>query len=86
MTDLPRHVAIIMDGNGRYAEERGQKRLEGHRAGAKTVREITTYARELGIRYLTLYAFSSENWARPGDERVPWASASARACCCWRPA
>lgn len=68
MTELPRHVAIIMDGNGRYAEERGQARLEGHRAGAKAVREITTYARELGIPYLTLYAFSTENWARPGEE------------------
>ncbi len=66
--ELPRHVAIIMDGNGRFAEERGQKRLEGHRAGARSVREITTYARELGVRYLTLYAFSTENWARPGDE------------------
>jgi undecaprenyl diphosphate synthase len=64
----PRHVAIIMDGNGRWAEERGLPRLEGHRAGAKVVREITTYCRELGVRYLTLYAFSSENWGRPGTE------------------
>ncbi len=64
----PQHVAIIMDGNGRWAQERGQARLEGHRAGAKTVREIVTYCRELGVRYLTLYAFSSENWGRPGDE------------------
>jgi undecaprenyl diphosphate synthase len=67
-TTPPRHVAIIMDGNGRWAQERGQPRLEGHRAGAKTVREIVTYCRELGVRYLTLYAFSSENWGRPGDE------------------
>ncbi len=64
----PRHVAIIMDGNGRWAQERGLPRLEGHRAGAKTVRDITTYCRELGVRYLTLYAFSSENWGRPEAE------------------
>ena len=68
MTRPPTHVAIIMDGNGRWAQERGHARLEGHRAGAKTVREIVTHARELGVRYLTLYAFSSENWGRPGDE------------------
>jgi undecaprenyl diphosphate synthase len=65
---LPRHVAIIMDGNGRWAEEQGLPRLEGHKAGAKSVRDITTYARERGIRYLTLYAFSSENWGRPDGE------------------
>lgn len=65
---LPRHVAIIMDGNGRWAQEQGMPRLEGHRAGARTVRDITTYCRELGVRYLTLYAFSSENWGRPEDE------------------
>ncbi len=65
---LPRHVAIIMDGNGRWAEERGLPRLEGHRQGAKSVRDIVTYAREIGIRYLTLFAFSSENWGRPADE------------------
>ncbi|MFZ9886262.1 MAG: isoprenyl transferase [Myxococcota bacterium] len=64
----PRHIAIIMDGNGRWAEDRRLPRLEGHRAGARTVRDITTYARELGVRYLTLYAFSSENWGRPGHE------------------
>jgi len=57
-----------MDGNGRWAEEQGEPRLFGHRAGAKTVRDITTYARELGIEYLTLYAFSSENWSRPDGE------------------
>jgi undecaprenyl diphosphate synthase len=68
MNALPRHIAIIMDGNGRWAEERGQPRIEGHRAGAKSVRDITTYCRELGVRYLTLYAFSSENWGRPADE------------------
>jgi undecaprenyl diphosphate synthase len=65
---LPTHVAIIMDGNGRWARERGEERIVGHRAGAKAVRDITTYARELGIRYLTLYAFSSENWGRPDGE------------------
>ncbi len=65
---IPRHVAIIMDGNGRWAQERGLARLEGHRAGAKTVADITTYCRELGVKYLTLYAFSSENWARPAPE------------------
>jgi undecaprenyl diphosphate synthase len=66
--DPPRHIAIIMDGNGRWAQERGLERLEGHRAGAKTVRDITTYCREIGVRYLTLYAFSSENWGRPETE------------------
>jgi undecaprenyl diphosphate synthase len=64
----PRHIAIIMDGNGRWAQEQGMPRLEGHRAGAKVVRDITTYCRELGVRYLTLYAFSTENWGRPEDE------------------
>ena len=64
----PRHIAIIMDGNGRWALERGLARIEGHREGAKAVREIVTYARELGVRYLTLYAFSSENWGRPSTE------------------
>ena len=64
----PKHVAIIMDGNGRWAEDRGLDRIEGHKAGAKTVRDITTYCRELGVRYLTLYAFSTENWGRPDLE------------------
>lgn len=59
------HVAVIMDGNGRWAEERGLPRLEGHRRGAKVVRDITTYARELGLGYLTLYSFSRQNWRRP---------------------
>ncbi|MEW5848523.1 MAG: isoprenyl transferase [Myxococcota bacterium] len=65
---LPAHVAIIMDGNGRWAQQRGALRLVGHREGARSVRRITTYAREIGIRYLTLYAFSSENWQRPEPE------------------
>ncbi len=66
--NLPAHVAIIMDGNGRWAKAQGGERLIGHKAGAKTVRDIVTYCRELGIRYLTLYAFSSENWGRPTNE------------------
>lgn len=65
---LPRHVGIIMDGNGRWAELRGRPRLDGHRAGAESVRDITRWSRELGLEALTLYAFSSQNWARPVDE------------------
>jgi len=65
---LPRHVAVIMDGNGRWAERRGLDRTEGHRAGVEAVRATTRAARELGIRWLTLYAFSSENWSRPKAE------------------
>ena len=62
---LPRHVAIIMDGNGRWAKQRGLPRIEGHRAGAESVREVVRVCGELGIEYLTLYAFSIENWNRP---------------------
>jgi undecaprenyl diphosphate synthase len=65
---LPRHVAIIMDGNGRWAEARGLPRVAGHREGSESVREVTRAARRIGIEALTLYAFSSENWARPEDE------------------
>ena len=65
---LPRHVGIIMDGNGRWAQRHGLPRLEGHRVGADSVRDITRAARELGIEALTLYAFSSQNWQRPIDE------------------
>ncbi len=65
---VPRHVAIIMDGNGRWAAKRGLPRLAGHRAGAKAVREVIGSAIELGIRYLTIYSFSSENWSRSSDE------------------
>ncbi|NOR23218.1 MAG: isoprenyl transferase [Desulforhopalus sp.] len=65
---LPRHVAIIMDGNGRWAQKRRQPRLFGHRAGAESVRNIVETCREIGIEYLTLYAFSSENWRRPVQE------------------
>ncbi len=65
---IPLHVAIIMDGNGRWALERGLPRVAGHREGVKAARAVVRAARELGIRYLTLYAFSSENWSRPVDE------------------
>ena len=65
---LPRHVAIVMDGNGRWAHGRGLARSEGHRRGKDSVRAVVEAARELGIPYLTLFAFSSENWARPGAE------------------
>ena len=65
---IPRHVAIIMDGNGRWAKERGLPRREGHRAGAESIREVMEACRELHVDYLTLYAFSSENWSRPEDE------------------
>jgi undecaprenyl diphosphate synthase len=65
---VPRHVAIIMDGNGRWANQRGLARLEGHEAGTENIRRITHAAGELGIRYLTLWAFSAENWRRPKEE------------------
>ncbi|WP_428027099.1 di-trans,poly-cis-decaprenylcistransferase [Arcobacter sp.] len=65
MSNLPQHVAMIMDGNGRWAKEQGLKRTAGHEEGAKVVRDITTHANNLGIKYLTLYAFSTENWSRP---------------------
>ncbi len=60
-----RHVGIIMDGNGRWAQQRGLPRLDGHKAGAESVRDITRFAREHGLEALTLYAFSAQNWARP---------------------
>lgn len=65
---LPVHVAIIMDGNGRWAKKRFMNRITGHETGSQTVRTIVSAARELGIQYLTLYAFSTENWARPKSE------------------
>jgi undecaprenyl diphosphate synthase len=65
---LPRHVAIIMDGNGRWAQRRGLARVEGHRQGAQSVRKVVRAAREVGLRALTLYAFSAQNWARPPEE------------------
>ncbi|NNC88609.1 MAG: isoprenyl transferase [Akkermansiaceae bacterium] len=67
-SDIPKHVAVIMDGNGRWARARGLPRREGHRAGAESVREAVEACKELGIGYLTLYAFSSENWNRPRQE------------------
>jgi undecaprenyl diphosphate synthase len=66
--NVPQHVAIIMDGNGRWATQRGLPRIEGHRRGVETVRTTTFAARDLGVRMLTLYAFSIENWKRPEDE------------------
>src|ERR1700679_174514 len=68
LASLPRHVAIIMDGNGRWAKQRHLPRVEGHRMGAESVRAIIRAAGEVGIKYLTLYAFSVENWNRPKDE------------------
>ena len=65
---LPRHVAIIMDGNGRWAKQRGLPRTAGHAAGAENFRAIATYCKEIGLEYLTVYAFSTENWKRPADE------------------
>lgn len=65
---LPQHIAIIMDGNGRWATSRGLVRLAGHRAGVKNLREILETIKELGIRYLTVFAFSTENWKRPNEE------------------
>ncbi len=65
---IPNHVAIIMDGNGRWAKKRGLPRTIGHRAGVETIREIVKTSSNLGIKYLTLYAFSTENWKRPKDE------------------
>ena len=67
-TKLPRHVAIIMDGNGRWAKERGQDRVYGHHEGVLSVRDIVNASAEVGIEYLTLYAFSAENWNRPKAE------------------
>jgi undecaprenyl diphosphate synthase len=65
---LPRHVAVIMDGNGRWAQRRGLSRIDGHRKGALSVREVVRAAREAGVRALTLYAFSAQNWNRPPEE------------------
>ena len=68
MNNLPLHIGIIMDGNGRWAKKRGLPRSAGHRMGAKVLEQITRDAGHLGIRYLTVYAFSTENWKRPQDE------------------
>ncbi len=68
VANMPQHVAVIMDGNGRWAKQRGLPRVEGHRNGVESVRAIVRSAGEVGIKYLTLYAFSVENWNRPKDE------------------
>ena len=66
--NIPQHIAIIMDGNGRWANERGKERSYGHQAGVEAVRRITSECTRLGVKYLTLYTFSTENWGRPADE------------------
>ena len=68
MSRLPRHIAIIMDGNGRWAKMRGLPRTAGHKVGAETFRRIARHCKKLGIQYLTVYAFSTENWKRPKEE------------------
>ncbi len=68
MTRIPEHIAIIMDGNGRWAMERGKERSVGHQAGVEAVRRITSECTRLGVKFLTLYTFSTENWNRPADE------------------
>ncbi len=68
MNRIPQHIAIIMDGNGRWASERGKQRSYGHQAGVDAVRTITSECTRLGVKYLTLYTFSTENWNRPADE------------------
>ena len=68
MNRIPQHIAIIMDGNGRWAMERGKERTYGHQAGVEAVRRITTECSNLGVKFLTLYTFSTENWSRPSDE------------------
>ncbi len=68
LAKLPKHVAIIMDGNGRWAKNKGEHRMFGHQHGVKSVRDCTEAAAELGIKFLTLYAFSTENWSRPKEE------------------
>ena len=65
---VPRHIAIILDGNGRWAKKRGLPRTAGHAVGAETFRKIATYCKDIGVQYLTVYAFSTENWRRPQEE------------------
>ena len=65
---LPRHIGIIMDGNGRWAKKRGLPRSAGHKAGAESLKKIITEANNLGVEYITVYAFSTENWKRPKEE------------------
>ena len=66
--NVPGHIAIILDGNGRWAKKRGLPRTAGHAAGSETFRKIATYCKNIGVKYLTVYAFSTENWSRPEDE------------------
>ena len=66
--NIPNHIAIIMDGNGRWASQNNNKRIYGHRNGVETVKKITEYCVKLGVKYLTLYTFSNENWFRPKTE------------------
>lgn len=68
LSNIPKHIAIIMDGNGRWAKKRGLPRTFGHRAGVETIKELVKECGRLGVKYLTLYAFSTENWKRPSDE------------------
>ena len=68
MSAVPRHIAIILDGNGRWAKKRGLPRTAGHAAGSEQFRKIATYCKNIGVEYLTVYAFSTENWSRPEDE------------------
>ncbi len=68
LSNIPEHIAIIMDGNGRWAKEKGEHRIFGHSSGVESVREALTAASEIGVKYLTLYAFSTENWSRPQEE------------------
>lgn len=77
-TRIPAHIAIIMDGNGRWAKQRGLVRSLGHQAGAETVHVIAEEASNLGVKYLTLYTFSTENWNRPADEVAALMSLSDR--------
>ena len=68
LNNIPKHIAIIMDGNGRWAKERGMMRVKGHNAGLESLREIVKHSDALGVKYLTVYAFSTENWKRPTEE------------------
>lgn len=65
---MPQHIAVIMDGNGRWAKKRGMPRTAGHKVGAETFRSIATYCKDIGVKYFTVYAFSTENWKRPAEE------------------
>lgn len=67
-TEIPKHIAIIMDGNGRWAKEKNKPRVFGHKAGAETLRKIVTHSKKIGVKYLTVYAFSTENWKRSKEE------------------